>query len=58
MPLFSFQLIRFQKENMETLGTGQREVKQAIEKGENNLQWMNTNYETIFQFLKKENGPK
>jgi hypothetical protein len=58
MPLFSFQLIRFQKENTETLGTGQREVKQAIEKGENNLQWMNTNYETIFQFLKKENGPK
>ena len=49
------ELIKFQSDNEATLGTAEREVKQAIEKGENNLAWMEENYSTIFDFLKKQN---
>ena len=51
----NFQLIQFREENKATLGTGQREVEQAIEKGENNLQWMNDNYDTIHKFFIDQN---
>ncbi len=51
-----FQLVKFQEDNVSKLGTGQREVKQAIEKGENNLAWMEANYGTIFEFLQSSNS--
>merc|ERR1712038_2120369 len=49
------QLIQFHEENKANLRTGQREVEQAIEKGENNLQWMNSNYDTIHKFFIDQN---
>ena len=49
---FSFiQIQRFQSENEETLTTAQREVKQAIESAEANIDWMDKNYENISSWL-------
>lgn len=49
------EIVQFQTTQEGKLSTGEREVKQAIEKGQNNLQWMKGNYVTIFEYLKARN---
>ena len=47
------EIIRFVKEY--DMSSGQRSADQAIESGENNLKWMNANYEVIHKWLKEQN---
>lgn len=46
-----FQLKEFKEENEHDLGTAMRTMNQAIEDAEANLKWMDTNYQTIVQWL-------
>jgi len=41
----------FQKIHDDTLRTARREVKQVIEHGQSNVDWMEKNYEKIAQWL-------
>jgi len=49
------ELKEFQRKNKDDLRTATRAVKQAIEAAEANLDWMDTNYEDIFTWLKQQN---
>jgi len=46
----------FQSTHSSELGSATRAVKQAIEKGEANIVWMNKNYEVIWAWLKTQNS--
>jgi len=49
------ELKAFQKARVGDLGTSERAVKQAIEAGLVNVQWMEQNYETVWTWLKDYN---
>ncbi len=55
MSYYVLQVIAFRDANSGNLNTAAREVKQAIEKGEANFRWMQSNYEDIFRWLKERN---
>ena len=48
------QIQQFQAQHKSTLGTAQREVKQAIEKTKANIAWMDKNYEHISDWLSEQ----
>jgi hypothetical protein len=50
------EVIAFYEKNKGSLSTGKRAAEQAIESGENNLKWMNANYDVIFNWLKEQNS--
>ena len=53
--LFTLQLIRFKNEHEDSLSLATRAVNQAIERTHNNINWMNSNYVTILNWL-HDNG--
>ena len=44
----------FQSSHSSELGSATRAVKQAIEKGEANVVWMNKNYQIIWTWMKNQ----
>ena len=50
-----FQLIAFEESKRDSLGAGARAAKQAIESGQNNIKFMDKNYQTIFEWLQDNN---
>jgi len=48
------EIKRFQKENKKSLKTAKRQVAQAVEKTQANLNWMNRNYEVISKWLENQ----
>jgi len=49
------ELKSFEEKYRADLGSAQRAVSQAVEKGEANVAWMEANYESIWSWLKKQN---
>jgi len=49
------ELKEFQKAHEGDLGTAKRAVEQAIEAGLANVDWMDSNYETVWSWLKVYN---
>ena len=49
------EVVQFQTDFEGRLSSGEREVRQAIEKGNNNVRWMDNNYQTIFDYLSETN---
>ena len=48
------QLKEFQESRKSELGSSTRDVEQAVESVENNVKWMERNYENILNWLKKK----
>eukprot|EP00095_Tigriopus_kingsejongensis_P003865 maker-scaffold1168_size57759-snap-gene-0.7 protein:Tk03865 transcript:maker-scaffold1168_size57759-snap-gene-0.7-mRNA-1 annotation:"aminopeptidase n" len=49
------EIVEFQKDNEGRFSSGERSVRQAIEDGRNNLEWMKRHFETITTYLKAKN---
>ena len=49
-----FQLKEFQEARKSELASSTRDVEQAVESVENNVKWMERNYENILNWLKKK----
>ena len=49
-----FQLKEFQEARKLELGSSTRDVGQAVESVENNVKWMERNYDNILNWLKKK----
>jgi len=52
------ELKAFQTKHKDELATSKRAVKQAIEAGEANVDWMESNYETVWTWLKDYNNER
>ena len=52
--LFFFQLKEFQGARKSELGSSTRDVEQAVESVENNVKWMERNYDNILMWLQKK----
>ena len=48
------KITTFQEKNGETLGSSQRTIKQAIEKTQGNIEWMENHFETISAWLSEQ----
>ena len=48
------QLKEFQEARKSELGSSTRDVEQAVESVENNVAWMERNYDNILNWLKKK----